>query len=147
MTNTFKRFLSYALSGCLFVALGACGNGDVSTFYSETDITSKSDSLNAVRFDGKTVTINAIDDFGDLIGGGTILLHQRDFDIRSAPSEYDGRKPTRGSVTHNKQYVIIAARFFDGDIRILLKGDNGVRGWASIAFTKEYHESSEMNLE
>lgn len=144
MTITISRVLFYVLTGFALVGLSACGNADVSTFYSETDITSKSDSLNAVRFDGKTVTINAIDDFGDLIGGGTILLHQRDFDIRSAPSEYDGRKPTRGIVTHNKQYVIIAARFFDGDIRILLKGDNGVKGWVSIAFVKEFREYSTL---
>ena len=130
--------------GYLLLGLSACRNSSESKFFKETDVTSIGDSLNSVRFDGRTITIDAIDENGDLIGNGQLILHQRNFDIRSAPSEYDGRKPTRGKVTHNKQYEIIAARYFDGDVRILLKGDNGVKGWVSIAFTTEFGEYSSM---
>jgi len=141
-----NRRMLFGQSTLLLMCFLACTDHTEPTVYHDTDITSTRDSVLAKEFDGQTITIDAMDEFG-LIGEGTILLHQRDFDISTGPSEFDGRKPTRGKVTHNKQYVIIAARFFGGDIRLKLKGDNGLKGWASIAFSEEFREKSTMSAQ
>jgi len=146
MTNKIRRILFYTQIGYLCLTFCACVNNSQSKFYSETDITSVSDSLNAVRFDGKSVTIDASGEFGNLINGGQIILKHREFDSRSGPTEFDGCIPSDGTITHNKNYVIIAARYFDDDIRILLKGDNGVKGWTSIRFTSEFREFANLHL-
>lgn len=128
-------------SSLLLLCFLACTNHTEPIAYYDTDLASTLDSVLANEFDGQTITIDAADEYG-LIGEGNILLHQRDFDINTGPSELDERKPMKGSVTHGNQYLIHAARFFDGDIRLKLKGDNARKGWVSIAFTKEYGEKS-----
>jgi hypothetical protein len=143
---TMNRRILLGHSSLLLLCFLACTNHTEQIAYYDTDIASTRDSVLANEYDGQTVTIDASGEFGNLINGGQIILKHREFDSRRSPTEFDGCIPSDGTITHNKKYVIIAARYFDDDIRILLKGDNGVKGWTSIRFTSEFREFANLHL-
>ena len=132
--------------GIIISSFSSCSNTEERVItYSETDVLSNRDSLLSSEFDGKEVTISALDEYGEVMGNGAVNLFKRDFNTIKGPKEEDGRKPSRGKVYHKKKYEILAARYFDGDLRFLLKSETDMSGWVSATFTKEYRNRSETN--